>query len=758
MDIKKIISSMTLEEKAGMCSGGDFWHTKAVERLGIPEVMVSDGPGGLRKQEQGGDHMGVNKSIKAVCFPAGCAIASSFDRELMKNMGVTLGKECQAKDVSVILGPAVNIKRSPLCGRNFEYLSEDPYLAGELAAAYIGGVQSQHIGTSMKHFALNNQEHERMSCSAEVDERTMREIYLAAFEKAVKQSQPWTIMCSYNRINGTYASEDHKLLTEILRDEWGFKGYVMSDWGAVNDRVKGLEAGLDLEMPGGNRDNDRLIVEAVKNGKLPEDVVDTACERILNKVKEYTENRQEEPFDMAADHDKSAEIAKQCMVLLKNDQNILPLDKNENGILFVGAFAKAPRFQGGGSSHVNSYRITDAFSVASAHTNIDYCEGFHADNDIEDADLENKAIGAAKKASKVVIFAGLPDKYESEGYDREHMRLPEAQDKLIERICSVNENVIVILHNGSPVEMPWISKVKGVLEAYLGGEAVGKAVDSILFGDCNPSGRLAETFPVRLEDNPSYLNFPGKQGKVDYAEGLFIGYRYYDSKNMKVLFPFGYGLSYTTFKISGLKLSSENIMDSDVLRVQVDVTNTGNMAGREVVQLYVRDETGEVIRPDKELKGFTKVFLEPGETKTVEMDLDKRSFSYYDTENKDWTVAAGNYTVLVGNSSRDISTSAMVAVRNAAKRKPVFTKDTIISELLKYNGTEDIVKRELLPQMHFIKPDSSNNQEDGSDSITDDMENAMEKYMPIHAFRSFGDMTNEQVSDVVRRLNEKVKI
>ena len=756
MDIKKLVSEMTLEEKAGMCSGKDFWHLKGVERLGIPEVMVSDGPHGLRKQDSEGDHLGVNDSIVAVCFPAACAVASSFDRDLIRSMGEAIGEECQAEDVSVVLGPAVNIKRSPLCGRNFEYLSEDPYLAGEMAASYINGVQSKKVGVSIKHFALNNQEHERMSGSSEADERTMREIYFPAFETAVKKASPWTFMCSYNKINGTFASENEWLLTDVLRKDWGFKGYVMSDWGAVNDRVKGVAAGLDLEMPATGSDNDALIVEAVKNGTLSEEVLDRTVERILNIVFEYVDNKKGGSFDRSADHEKAANIASQCMVLLKNEDKILPLSKDEK-IAFIGGFAKKPRFQGGGSSHINCYKVSDVLSLAKQEADIFYAEGFSADKDEEDEKKLAEAVDIAKKADKVVIFAGLPDSFESEGYDRAHMKLPACQDKLIAEVSSVNPNVVVVLHNGSPVEMPWIDKVKGVLEAYLGGEAVGIALCRVLFGEENPSGHLAESFPLRLEHNPSHINFPGKGGKVFYDEGVFVGYRYYDIKKMDVLFPFGHGLSYTTFKLDNLKIERSGKKDTDPVTVKVDVTNTGDRTGKEVVQLYVSDETETEVRPLKELKGFAKVELEPGETKTVVMELDYRSFAYYSTQLKDWFAPGGKYRILVGNSSANITLCEEIELEATKKLPFTVTQTTTIGELRRHPELSEVIEKKLMPYLEVFNSGEDKETDAAAEAISEEMTDAMTRYMPIRSIRSFGGVSNGDIQKLVEELNSALK-
>ena len=535
--LKELVAKMTLEEKAAMCSGADFWHTEAVERLGIPAMMVSDGPHGLRKQDQEADNLGVNDSIKAVCFPAGCGTAASFNRELITKMGEALGEECQAEGVGVILGPAVNIKRSPLCGRNFEYYSEDPYVASEIAGALIAGVQSKNVGTSIKHFLANNQEHRRMSSSSEIDERTLREIYLAAFEGAVKKQKPWTVMCSYNRINGTYAAENKEMLTDVLRKEWGFDGFVVSDWGAVNDRVPDLEAGLDLEMPSSGGVNDRLIVEAVKEGRLKEEVLDQAVENILNIVFRYEENRDKTAvFDRDKDHELAKKVAEETCVLLKNEDSILPLEEKEE-IAFIGKYAGKPRYQGGGSSHINSHKVTSAWDCVKDWGNVSFAEGFRDDVDKTDEALLTEAVELAKKAKAAVIFAGLPDSFESEGFDRTHMRMPDCQNELIARVAAVQPNTVVVLHNGSPVEMPWADQVKGILEAYLGGQAVGAAVVDILFGKVNPSGKLPETFPCQLEDNPSYLYYSGEGDRVEYREGVFVGYRYYDKKKMQSASP-----------------------------------------------------------------------------------------------------------------------------------------------------------------------------------------------------------------------------
>ena len=753
MDIKALVSKMTLEEKAGLCSGLDFWHTKPVERLAIPSVMVSDGPHGLRKQDEKVDHLGINDSIKAVCMPAACATAASFDRSLIRKMGESIGSSCQHEKLSVVLGPAVNIKRSPICGRNFEYLSEDPYLAGEMAAAYINGVQSKNVGTSIKHFAANNQEHRRMSSGSNVDERTLREIYFPAFETAVKKSHPWTVMCSYNRINGVYASENKWLLTDVLRDEWGFDGYVMSDWGAVSDRVKGVAAGLDLEMPSSGGINDKKIVEAVRSGKLDEKKVDLCCERILNIVYRYIENAAPEtPWDKEADHMLSADIASECMVLLKNN-DILPLSKTDS-IAFIGEFAKKPRYQGGGSSHINSFKVTSALDAAEG-LNVTYARGYDVANDVASDEMIAEAVKAAKQAKVAVVFAGLPDSYESEGYDRSHMELPKCQNMLIEAVAASNPNTVVVLHNGSPVEMPWIDDVKGVLEAYLGGQAVGLAVVRILFGDVNPSGHLAETFPKKLSDNPSYLFYGGEGDNVDYREGIFVGYRYYDKKEEDVLFPFGYGLSYTTFKFSNIRLSSNEISDTDELKVTVKVENTGKVAGKTVVQLYVGDVSSSVIRPIRELKGFEKIALEPGESKDVTFTLSKRAFAYWNQDISDWYVETGDFKIEIGQSSKDIECSALVKVNSTVKIKKHYTADSIFMDILSDPNAAAKIEPMLLQLKRVFVHDDDTASSDKDEAVSKDMSLAMLNYMPLRGVLQFGGgiLSSEAIDQIVDLLN-----
>lgn len=776
LDVKKLVNELTLEEKASLCSGADFWHTKAIDRLNIPAAMVSDGPHGIRKQESLADHMGVAESIKAIGFPTASAMACSFDRDLLHKVGDALGEECVAEDLAVLLGPGINMKRSPICGRNFEYYSEDPVVAGELGAAFVNGVQEHGVGTSLKHFAANNQEWRRMSISAEIDERTLREIYLAAFETVVKKAQPWTIMCSYNRINGVYSCENDWLLNKVLRDEWGFEGLVMTDWGAMDERVPSLKAGLDLEMPDCHGETDKLIVKAVQSGELEESVLDTAVERILTMVDKYLTARKgidpasmvhplpssvERGYDVAAHHALARTTAEQSAVLLKNE-DILPLQKDKK-IAFIGEFAKVPRIQGGGSSHINNTSVESALDAAG--DSVSYAQGFHIDEETTDETLLQEAITLAKESDVAVIFAGLPDSFESEGFDRTHLNMPANQNELIARISEVQPNVVVVLHSGSPIAMPWLDKVAGVLQMYLAGQASGGAAVNLLFGDATPCGKLAETFPLHLEDNPSYLNFPGNREKVCYQEGVFIGYRYYDKKKMDVLFPFGYGLSYTDFTYSNMKVTvnGKNAADVDVIKetdeivVSADITNTGNCDGAEIVQLYIKNPVVYEIRPEKELRDFAKVFLKAGETKTVTFMLNARAFSYYETRIHDWYAESGDYEILLASSSRDIRLQDTVSITGS--KKIPFVADYITTcedvELFAKDGS---ALDEMLRGSGFAEATDH----DGDDSMgsgTADMMKAMFTGTPLHSILSFSseELTYEDIQDTIRKLNEAEK-
>ncbi len=717
-DIEKIIALMTLEEKAGLCSGADMWHTKGVPRLGIPSVMMADGPHGLRKQAED-DELGLHKSVPATCFPTASALASSWDRELLKRTGAAIAEECRAQGVSILLGPGCNIKRSPLCGRNFEYYSEDPRLSSELAGAFIEGVQSRGVGTSLKHFAANNQETRRMNIDAVVDERTLREIYLASFEGAVKKAAPVTVMCAYNRVNGWLCSENRRLLTDILRKEWGYEGCVLSDWGAVADRVKGLAAGLDVEMPASGGERDQRIAEAVKKGELPEDILNETVRRILRMVFDCLERQKtESKCDMDEHRRLAGTAAMESMVLLKNE-NILPLKKGGK-LAVIGGFAKRPRYQGGGSSHVNPAFLDNAWdeivkTVRGTDTIVEYAQGYRMDgesgpviehelvsrSDRVDEELIAEACRAAQGADTAIVFAGLPESYETEGADRTHLRMPEGHCALIKRVAGVQKNVAVVLSNGAPVEMPWLDHAGAVLEGYLGGQCSGSAVAAILFGEANPCGKLAETFPKKLADTPAYLNFPGERDRVEYREGLFVGYRYYDAKELEPLFPFGYGLSYTDFAYTRMRVDKEELLDTDQLTVAVSVRNTGNVSGKEIVQLYIRPERPEVMRPCKELKDFQKVALRPGEEKDAVFILNRRAFAYYEPKTGEWVVQDGKYEILAGRSSKDIALRQKITVIPVAKEEIIFTEDSTANDILEFPERAERLD-DLFVQLNFM--------------------------------------------------------
>lgn len=759
--IKDLLSKLTLEEKAGLCSGKDFWRTKPVERLNIPSVMVSDGPSGLRTQVDNG--FNENDSRTAVSFPSGCATASSFDRELLGRLGEILGEEANNYNVSTVLGPAINIKRSPLCGRNFEYLSEDPYISGELGAAYIKGVQSKNVGTSVKHFAANNQETNRFSVSEEVDERTLREIYLAGFETCVKKSAPTTIMCSYNAINGELSSQNKWLLKDVLREEWGYKGMVVSDWGAVYDRVKGIKADLSLEMPysGGHTDND--IVEAVKAGKLTMDELDEAVSHVLEMVLNYVENKQSGVFDMEKDHAESGRIAEESCVLLKNDKladgaTVLPVKAPAEKVLFVGCFAENPRYGGGGSSKIKCYKMTSAVDAArDAGLNIKYVKGYNEDFVTTSEALTNEALEAARNAEAVIVFAGLPESFETEGADRTNLDMPAVQNELIEKLAEVNPNIAVVLHNGAPVAMPWINKVPAILECYLGGENIGSAQVNLIFGKANPCGKLAETFPLRIEDTPCYMYYPGNGRTCLYAEGIFVGYRWYDARKMPVLFPFGHGLSYTSFEYSDLKLSKTAFKDTDGVEVSLIVKNTGAVDGKEIVQLYVSDKTGVEIRPEKELKGFEKVFLKAGESKVVSFKLDQRSFAYWNTDTKQWYAASGTYEIIIGASSRDLRLSAKVDVTSSGKKAFTITPQTTMGDMLRNREMAALIKPEFEKACEAVIGNLSDEEFERQFPFTKAAMVEMTKSNPFRSGRGKNGLTMEDILKQVENYNKALE-
>ena len=740
MNYPEIVSQLTLEEKIKLVTGYGSWHTFPVERLGIDSIMMTDGPIGLRKVDEG-----ESESHVSICFPSGCLTACSFDRDLLEKMGETLGEECQAYEVGMILGPAVNIKRSPLCGRNFEYYSEDPYLTGEIAASYIKGVQSKDVGTSLKHYIMNNQEYRRMSYNAVVDERALREIYLAGYETAVKESQPYTLMCSYNLINGEHASESKKLLTDILRDEWGFRGAVISDWGAVHYRDRGIAAGLDLEMPGNNWANKGFITRALADGTLTIEELDTCVDRIITLVKRVIKHPA--TFEFEKDHDLTRRIAEESIVLLKNEKNILPLRK-EARVAVLGEFAVKPRIQGGGSAFINCYRVDVTLDEMKKLGNVTYSKAFPSDSDKWDPSEIEEALKCARKADVAVVMAGLPDSYESEGFDRTHIHLPEAQNTLIQKLTAEGLPTVVVLQNGAVVDMPWKDSADAIVEAYLGGEGSGTAIANVLYGEVNPSGKLAETFPVKLEDNPSFLNFPGDGYNVPYAESIYVGYRYYQKKKMDVLFPFGFGLSYTTFSYSDLKLSRSEMKDTDDLTVSFNVTNTGDRFGKEIVQLYVSDkgdQTGRPHRPVRELKEFAKVSLEPGETKAVSFTLKKRAFAYYEEQVSDWIVPTSDYAIEIGASSEDIRLSETVKITGTRAVPLKIRPDTVFGQLLRDPRTQKYTMDNLISK-----------QSSGISSFPPEAIAALMDHNPIRGLRNYGNESPERVDEIMYELKELV--
>ncbi|WP_353808349.1 glycoside hydrolase family 3 C-terminal domain-containing protein [Agromyces sp. SYSU T00194] len=671
-------ADLTLEEKASLTSGASFWTTKPIERVGLPAIMLTDGPHGVRKQRASADHLGIADSVPATCFPPAVALGSSFDPALLERVGVALGEESLAEDVGVLLGPGINIKRSPLCGRNFEYLSEDPIVSGVMGAALVRGLQSQGVGASLKHFAANNQETDRMRVSADIDERPLREIYLRGFQRVVQDAQPWTVMCSYNRLNGVHTSEDPWLLTTVLRDEWGFEGLVVSDWGAVNDRVTGLVAGLDLEMPSSGGRTDAQLVAAVRAGELDEAALDRAVQRNLDLVRKAVAGaRPDAAYDVDAHHALAREVAAASIVLLRNEGGVLPLDPAAS-VAVIGELARTPRYQGAGSSLINPTRLDDALTQIRrvAGDDVPFAAGYTADGSV-DASLAEEAVAAASAAGTVLLFLGVPAELESEGFDRDDIELPTAQLELAERVVAANPNTVVVLSNGGVVRLPFAERVPAILEGWLLGQAGGGAVADVLYGRVNPSGRLAETIPHRLEDSPAFLDFPGEHSHVRYGEGLFVGYRWYDARAIDVAFPFGHGLSYTTFGYADA--SAEATADGVVVRVTV--ANTGDRDGAEVVQVYSALPGSNVVRAPRELKGFAKVFVPAGESRVAEVHLRRDDLAYWDTRAGAWIVEGGAYELSIGASSRDLRATATVEVAGDDVRAPL-TMDSTIGEVV----------------------------------------------------------------------------
>lgn len=674
MDIKSVLQKLTLEEKCALASGISFWDTTPIDRVGVPSVNMADGPHGLRKEIIESDVANVmQKSQEATCFPTAVTLASSWDRELVGEVANAIAEECIDQDVTTVLGPGINIKRNPLCGRNFEYFSEDPYLAGQLSASYVSAVQKRGVGTSLKHFAANSQEYRRFVTSSEVDERAFREIYLPAFEITVKNAQPYTIMCSYNPINGIHASDNKRLLTDILRIEWGYKGIVISDWGAVNDRVKGIQAGLDIEMPTSDGVHDDDIALAVKNGELEENDLDIVVERILKYVYKCSENR-EKNHNKACDYDShhkiAAKAAREGAVLLKNVCHSLPI-KEDSKIAVIGTMAKSMRYQGSGSSRINPKKLVSFTDyLTSINKEFEYADGYVPEGDGYNKKLLAEAVKKATGKDYVLAFIGLTDEYESEGFDRTHLELPKGHNQLIEELLKVNENVIIVLSCGSPIKMPWLDKVKAVLNMYLCGQAGGEACYDLLFGKASPCGKLAETFPLSLADNPAFLYYQMGPQTVEYRESIYVGYRYYDSADKQTLYPFGYGLSYSEFEYSNLQVDKTELSNKETLKLSFDIKNIGNYDAKEIAQVYVKDIESTIFREEKALKGFEKVYLKKGQRKTVAIEIDSRAFSFYNTGKNDWDIEQGDFEILIGASSKDIRLSQTVFVRGSQEGIP----------------------------------------------------------------------------------------
>jgi len=732
------ISDLTLEEKAALTSGLDFWRLKAIERLGIPSIMVTDGPHGLRKQAGESDHLGLNAAVPATCFPPAVGLGASWDPSLAARVGAAIGREAAIEDVAVVLGPGVNIKRSVLCGRNFEYFSEDPIHASDMGSGVVRGIQSQGVGTSLKHFAANNQETDRMRVSSDVDPRPLREIYLRAFQGVVEDTQPWTVMCSYNRVNGVYASEDPFLLTEVLRDEWGFEGLVVSDWGASNVRTEGIKAGMDLEMPSSNGLSDRQLVAAVKAGELDEADLDRAAERVLNLIRRANERAAvSEQLDVDAHHALAREAAGRSIVLLKNEGGVLPLRPAQK-VAVIGEFAEKPRYQGGGSSHITPTRVDVALdAIREVAGDVAYAPGYVLPEPPEGIGmtivktpkpaaevlerLRDEAVAVAKDAEVALVFVGLPDEDESEGFDREHIDLPAEHLALVDAVAAANPNTVVVLSNGGVVALPFADRVPAIVESWLLGQAGGSGIADVLYGAVNPSGRLAESFPYRLEDTPAFTSFPGEGQHVRYGEGIYVGYRWYDARRMDVAFPFGHGLSYTSFTYGDVSAR----WTDEGIAISVDVTNTGSVAGREVVQAYVSVPGSSVDRAPRELKAFASVEIQPGETVTVDLLARRRDLRYWEERVEKWVLEGGDYVVEVGSSSRDLRGSATVAVTGDELVIPV-TRDASVGDAFAHPIAGPIARAEITASPF------------GSIMMTDGELNPMGKDMPLSRLVSFG--------------------
>jgi beta-glucosidase len=752
-NILRLLAHMTLEEKVMLTSGRDAWSTQPIDRLGIPYIWVADGPHGLRRAPST-DTWGYGDQLPATCFPTASALAATWDVALIRKVGSALGREAGALGVNMLLGPGVNIKRSPLGGRNFEYFSEDPYLSGKLAAAYIEGVQAEGVGTSLKHFVANNVETERMWANSDVDERTLNEIYFTPFEIAVREAQPWSVMACYNRVQGVYGTESREMLTRKLKKAWGFEGIVVSDWDAVIDRVEGIRAGMHLEMPGkpGHLSN-QVVIDAVRNGELEEAQLDSIVHdilRIVLRANALTDSSRKQNLD--EHHDFARRVASEAITLLKNDSAVLPLTENNyRKIAVIGEFAANPRYQGNGSSEVRPPRVDNFMDIVGREYGedyeIEYAQGYSLTDDV-DFSLIEAAARLAAESDIALVLAGLPLQYESEGIDRLHIDLPPSHNRLIETIAERQPNTVVVLTNGSAVAMPWGERVPAIVESWLGGQAGAGAIADVVFGKVNPSGKLAETFPVRLEDTPAFLNFPGEDGEVIYGERVFVGYRWYDKRKIAPLFPFGHGLSYTDFAYSDLEVSAEHISDEDTLVVAVTVTNTGDTSGKEVVQLYVQDVEASVQRPEKELRGFRKVDLAPGEKQTVRFELRERDFAYYSPRYGRWMAESGEFQILVGASSRDIRVRRGVTLQSTKDLRYRFNEFSFFREFWANPELKPLVI-ELMPKWLASHVGDGEPLEEAliQDFIQD---------QPLNKFPYFtaGEVSAEQIRSFIAQCNE----
>ena len=770
MKAENVLPQLTLEEAAGLCSGDAWWDTKAVERLGVPKIRMSDGPSGLRYQTDKDDHVGVYASARMGAYPTGSSLASSFDQDLEYEVGKAIAEEAKSVGVGLVLGPAMNLKRTPLCGRNFEYYSEDPYLSGKTAAAMVKGMQENGVGACCKHFACNNQELWRMKINSIVSERALRELYLMGFEIAVKESDPAAIMASYNRVNGAGALQNQHLLKEVLREDWGYQGTVISDWGAVNDRVEALKCTMDLEMPGSGSITDRQLLKACKEGTLDESVIRDSALNVLNLVGKYAQTEEKVPFDHEAHQALMVRAAAESMVLAKNEDKVLPLQEGRS-TLFIGEFARIPRYRGGGSASVTPFAMTDTLSAAEGISSLSYVKGFSALEDTYDPDLAKEAVEAAKQAAQVVIFAGLPESYESESFDRPNLDLPACQNRLIQEVLAVNANTAVVVFAGAPVEMPWAKQAKAILLAGVAGQGAGEALKKLLFGELTPCGKTAETYPLKLEDTPAFLNYPGDGDKVEYREDIFVGYRYYDKKKLPVLFPFGHGLSYTEFEISNLRITAkpwDEGYDACFVEAEAEVKNVGKVRGKEVVQLYVglseekkafsidqtvnvavSEEAGHPAFCVKELKGFEKVDLMPGETRTVHFVLNRRSFEYFNEETNRWMIQGGTYVLSAGTSSQDLRCKTEIELQgDPVEREVRYSMSTLMSEI--YPEAE---KWQLCLDFFAAHSEKLNEIITATDETNIYLKEEL-KELPLYAIRGLYRVEQEDLDQLIDLLNQ----